>query len=82
MRNLYAPVLTNTATDEIKPNANVDAEEEEETIGLGLSVARALCHALGGEIFIESQEGFGTTVSFSIFMSKNLGSILMTDLRK
>jgi two-component system phosphate regulon sensor histidine kinase PhoR len=34
--------------------------------GLGLAIARALVEAHGGALWIESEEGHGTTVSFSL----------------
>jgi signal transduction histidine kinase len=34
--------------------------------GLGLSIAQALIEAHGGELWVESQEGQGTTVSFTL----------------
>ncbi len=35
--------------------------------GLGLSIARALVEAHGGELSVESREGAGTTVTFALF---------------
>jgi signal transduction histidine kinase len=34
--------------------------------GLGLAIARALVQAHGGQLWVESQEGVGTTVSFTL----------------
>ncbi len=34
--------------------------------GLGLKISRGLCHLLGGEMSIESTEGAGTCITFSI----------------
>jgi signal transduction histidine kinase len=34
--------------------------------GLGLAIAEALVHAHGGHLWLESQEGVGTTVSFTL----------------
>ncbi len=37
--------------------------------GLGLALARRLCHLLGGKMFLESQPGKGSTFSFTIKMA-------------
>ena len=37
-------------------------------IGLGLTTAKNLANALGGEVYLQSKEGFGTDVTFSIQM--------------
>ncbi len=34
--------------------------------GIGLAAVRTIVHALGGSVSIDSQEGTGTTVSFSL----------------
>eukprot|EP01132_Coremiostelium_polycephalum_P005525 gene5525-6883_t len=33
--------------------------------GLGLSISKKLCQLMGGEVFVQSQYGFGSTFSFS-----------------
>jgi signal transduction histidine kinase len=34
--------------------------------GLGLAIAQSLVHAHGGELWLESEEGVGTTASFTL----------------
>ena len=34
--------------------------------GLGLAIAQSLIHAHGGELWLESEEGVGTTASFTL----------------
>lgn len=36
------------------------------SVGLGLSISKGLCHALGGDIWFESKEGVGTTFFFNL----------------
>lgn len=42
------------------------AAEKQEGIGLGLSISRHLIDAMGGSIWIESEEGIGTTFTFEV----------------
>lgn len=38
--------------------------------GLGMSISRQLIELMDGEIFVESEKGFGTTISFVITLTK------------
>lgn len=46
--------------------ATSEDSETHEGIGLGLTIARKFVHLLGGQIWLESKEGKGTTVFLSI----------------
>jgi hypothetical protein len=48
-----------------------NAIKNNERIGMGIGMAKELIEKLGGEIFIKSIEGKGTTTSFSIILDYN-----------
>ena len=49
----------------------VPGSEDRGRAGLGLSIARDLVQSHGGEIRVESQEGRGTTVWFTLPMARS-----------
>jgi len=51
-------------------------------IGLGLTTAKKLANAMGGEILLQSKEDVGTDVAFSVQMRNKDCDITQTELEK
>lgn len=49
-----------------------DAEQSQSSTGLGLTIAKQLIAMMGGRLDIESAEGFGTSVSFTLSFRRSI----------
>jgi CheY-like chemotaxis protein/anti-sigma regulatory factor (Ser/Thr protein kinase) len=59
---------------------NVETNRSTEGTGLGMGITRNLIHMMGGEIFIESEQGVGSTFTVRIPQGKAGGDILGTEM--
>ena len=51
-------------------------------IGVGLTTASTLCNALGGEVFIQSEQNSGTDVYFSVQLRDYEGEMTQANLKE
>jgi nitrogen-specific signal transduction histidine kinase/FixJ family two-component response regulator len=49
-----------------------DTEQSQSSTGLGLTIAKQLIAMMGGRLDIDSQEGFGTSVSFTLSFKRSI----------
>ena len=49
-----------------------DAEQSQSSTGLGLTIAKQLTAMMGGKLDIDSEEGFGTSVSFTLSFKRSV----------
>lgn len=62
--------------------ADIDDSQARQGAGLGLSISKAYVEMLGGKIWVESEEGIGSTFCFSVPYKtvKEENSVIQTDL--
>lgn len=70
LRNLFQPFS----------QANESITRQYGGTGLGLNISSHLVHALGGEIFVSSEQGKGTTFSFYITPERDAPVTLINDM--
>ena len=62
--------------------ANITDKRVFEGSGLGLAIAKSYVEMLGGEIWVESKEGIGSTFYFTLPVKRNLDDSLSTEKKK